>query len=205
MKQPIALPALFLAALLATACANGPRPLLSDPEVTVAAMRDAWEKDNVGLFLHTLGRPVLKEYSEHRLRLGWSSIRPLVGDFVSSARVVEIADYPAQPLTEYASGSWVWPEPGAPLKRVRLISEGEVEDFLFALETDDPPEQAIQARGFYIGDRYYVRTEHMSAATYLFVDSPESERTHWRLIFPYQPFQLDGPLTQRLIDRMGAD
>lgn len=204
MKCMIALLCLSCAALLATSCASSQKPVLRQPEVAVTTMRDAFDKDDVGLFLHTLGRPVLKEYSEHIIRIGWSDIRPHVGSFVQSAKVVEVADHAREKPAASAQG-FVWPNEGARLKRVRLSVDGTTEDFLFELEVDDAPETAKQARGFWIGDRFFVKTEHNSPETYLVDDSPESDRTHWRLVFPYYPFQREGQLTRKLQDQLAAE
>lgn len=203
MKTLVACLAFCLAALLAGACATSPKPLLHEPQAAVGAMRDAIEKNDVGLFLHTLGRPVLKEYGEQRLRLGWSGIRPHLANFVGPASVVEVKEYQSPGRNDSIPSGWViWPEPGAKLMRVRLELDGEQEDFLFALEVDLPPAQSLQSRGFYIGDNWYAVTEHDSPQTYLVKDSPESERTHWRMVFPYYWFQNEGPLTQRLLDEL---
>lgn len=139
------------------------------------------------------------------LRIGWSEIRPKVGSFIDAATVVEVADYRAGRPDPLAPAGFVWPEDGAPLMRLRLRLQGEEEDFLFQREIDDPPANAKQSRGFWIGDRYFVRTEHPSPDTYLQEDSPESERTHWRLVFPYQPFQRKGPLTYRLQRELNSE
>jgi hypothetical protein len=194
----IALGCLLYAGFSVTGCAAGPRPQLTDPDVSVRVMRDAFEKDDVALFLHTLSRPVLREYNEHLIRVGWSDIRPRVGEFVEDARVVEVEDVHALPVDPSASRSYVWPVESARLRRVRITVGDVHEDFLFTLEVDAPPPAARQARGFWVGDGYYVRTEHPSPQTYLTEDSPESERTHWRLVFPYHPYQHNGRLSARL-------
>lgn len=165
-------------------------------------MRDAYEQDDAGLFLHTLGKPVLREYSEHIIRVGWGEIRPSVGAFVERAEFVEAVEYREGERDLNVPKDFVWPDKDAKLMRVRLRLEGEEEDFLLEREVDDPPEQSKQAIGFWIGDRYYVKSEHVSPKTYEFEDSPESERTHWRIVFPYHPFQQNGPLTARLIETM---
>lgn len=165
-------------------------------------MRSAYREDDAGLFLHTLGKPVLREYSEHIIRVGWNEIRPGVGEFIERAELVEIEDYRERERAMNVPADYVWPEDGAPLKRVRLRLDGQEEDFLLELEIDDAPETSKQATGFWIGDRYYVKREHVSPKTYLTDDSPESERTHWRIVFPYHPFQNQGPLTARLIDSL---
>jgi hypothetical protein len=174
------------------------RPQLVQPQTTIKVMRDAYREDDAGLFLHTLGRPVLREYSEHLVRVGWSEIRPKVGAFVDAAEVVEAEKYRAENRDVLVSSDFVWPEPDAELMRVRLRLGNDEEDFLFEQELDDAPETAKQAKGFWIGDRYFVRSEHPSPGTYQLGDSPESERTQWRLVFPYHPFQQNGPLTARL-------
>jgi hypothetical protein len=197
-KGRVACLALLCAGFVAFGCASGPRPQLTDPEVTVRAMRDAFEKDDVALFLHTLGRPVLREYNEHLIRVGWGDFRPRVGDFVEGARVVEIEDVQPLPHDPTASRSFVWPAESARLRRVRIAVGEAHEDFLFAREVDEPPATARQARGFWVGDRYFVQTEHPSPATYLTDDSPEAERVHWRLVFPYYPYQHNGQLSTRL-------
>lgn len=203
MKTPFACLAFCLAALLSGACTTSPKPLLNEPQVTVAVMREAVEKDDARLFLHTLGRPVLKEYGEQRLQLGWSGMRPHLANFIGPASVVEFNEYQSPGRHADIPSGWViWPEPGAKLMRVRLALDGEEEDFLFALEVDDPPAQSLQSRGFYVGDNWYAVTEHDSPQTYLVKDSPESERTHWRMVFPYYWFQKEGPLTHRLLDEL---
>ena len=165
-------------------------------------MRDAYREDDAGLFLHTLGKPVFHKYSEHIIRVGWSEIRPSVGSFVEEAEVVETEEYRESKRDVNVPSDFVWPDDDAKLMRVRLRLDGEEEDFLLEREVDDAPEQSKQAIGFWIGDRYYVKREHVSPKTYLTEDSPESERTHWRIVFPYYPFQHNGPLTARLIDTM---
>lgn len=198
MKTTCALFALILAGLLSTACTSTTRPVLKDPQTTIEVMRASYREDDSGLFLHTLGRPVLREYSEHLLRVGWSEIRPHVGEFIDRAEVVSVNDFGSQKPDPLAPADFVWPEEDTKLKVVRLRLDGEEEDFLFELEVDDAPENTTQADGFWIGDRYFVKTEHPSPKTYLTEDSPEAERTHWRLVFPYYPFQQSGPLTARL-------
>ena len=93
MKKSFAPLALIFAALLSAACTVTTRPLLKDPETTVDVMRRSYHDDDAGLFLHTLGRPVLREYSEHLLRVGWSEIRPKVGEFIDRAEVISVNDY----------------------------------------------------------------------------------------------------------------
>ncbi|MCC6463987.1 MAG: hypothetical protein IT463_01455 [Planctomycetes bacterium] len=190
-----------------TACASGPRPLLDSPDAAVTAMRDAYRQDEPGLFLHCLSRPVLKVYSEHVLRVGWSEIRPRVGDLVAAAEVVSRDSYQApQPLPlPLPPEGCVNPEAGLPLLRVRLRVQGREEDFLFQREVDPAPPAARQAAGFWVGDRYFVRSEHPSPQTYLFEDSPEEGRTHWRLVFPYAPFQQGGELTRLLQEKLAAE
>lgn len=205
MKQPIACLALICAGLLAAACSVTARPRLIQPRTSIEVMRDAYREDDPSLFLHTLGRPVLREYSEHMLRIGWSEIRPRVGAFIDRAEVVEVNDYRAPRPDPLAPPGFVWPDDGTPLMRLRLRLDGEEEDFLFQQEIDAPPTNARQSRGFWIGDRYFIRTEHPSPDTYLDVDSPEAERTHWRLVFPYHPFQRQGPLTARLQQELNTE
>ena len=102
-------------------------------------MRDAYREDDPSLFLHTLGRPVLREYSEHMLRVGWSEIRPRVGAFIDRAKVVEVTDYRAPRPDPLAPAGFVWPDDGAPLMRLRLRLDNDEEDFLFQQEIDDAP------------------------------------------------------------------
>lgn len=204
MKTTLACLALICAGLLASACSVTARPRLIEPRTSIDVMRDAYREDNPSLFLHTLGRPVLREYSEHMLRVGWSEIRPRVGAFIDAATVVEVADYRAPRFDPLAPKGFVWPD-DAPLMRLRLRLDDDEEDFLFQQEVDDPPPTAKQARGFWIGDRYFIRTEHPSPDTYLVEDSPELERTHWRLVFPYYPFQQQGPLTARLQQELNTE
>lgn len=205
MIRTITAIALILAGFAATGCATTPRPTLVDPEETVDVMHDAYLEDDPGLFLHTLGRPVLREYSEHLLRVGWSDIRPRVGEFVEGAEVVEVEDFEPVASDPLVDPAFVWPDDGAPLARVRLRVDGRQEDFLFQQEVDPPAELSKQARGFWIGDSYYVRTEHPSPATYLVEDSPEDERTHWRIVFPFHPFQHNGELTRALQQRLADE
>lgn len=205
MKFAPASTALILAGLLATACTTTTRPLLTDPQTTVGVMRDSYHEDDAGLFLHTLGRPVLREYSEHLLRVGWSEIRPKVGEFIDKAEIVSVSDYEAIQADPLAPVDFVWPDDQIDLKVVRLRLDGDEEDFLFAREIDEAPENTRQAQGFWVGDRYYVKTQHPSPKTYMEGDSPESERTHWRLVFPYYPFQKNGPLTARLQETIAGD
>ncbi|MHC4839934.1 MAG: hypothetical protein ACYTDT_03095 [Planctomycetota bacterium] len=193
---------LILAGLQATACATTETRQLKNPETTVAVMRDAFNEDESSLFLHCLSKQVLSRYSEHVIRIGWSDIRPGVGEFVSVAKVVEVKEFDAADYDPLVAEDFVWPTDGAVLKRVKLSVEGDTEDFLFEREVDDPPSNAKQARGFWIGDQYIVRTEHDSPETYQDEDSPESERVQWRLVFPYYPFQSNGALTARLQRQM---
>lgn len=193
------------AGLIASACATVERPVLRTPQTTVDVMREAYDEDNASLFLHTLGGPVKDKYSEHMLIIGWGDIRPLVGDFIESAEVVSVDDYDGTRFDPLVPVDFVWPRDGAKLKKVRLSVDGEEEDFLFEQEIDPPAERSKQARGFWIGDRYYVRTQHHSPGTYLVGDSPEDERTHWRLVFPYHPFQSDGALTRRMQQRLARE
>lgn len=188
----------MLAGLVATGCVTTPRPQLTEPEKTIDAVRDAYQQDDAGLFLHTLGKPVLREYSEHIIRVGWGEIRPRVGSFVEQAEVVSVEDFREASRDVNVDPGFVWPDDRAQLKRVRLRLDGKEEDFLLQQEVDDAPEQSKQADGFWIGDRYFVKREHASPKTYLTEDSPEDERTHWRLVFPYYPFQNNGPLTAML-------
>jgi hypothetical protein len=198
LKVHVALIALIVAGFAASACTMTTRPTLLQPADSVDTMRRAYREDDPSLFLHTLGRPVLREYSEHLLRVGWSDIRPHVGGFVDQANVVESAEYRETARESADPRGFVRPDQGAPLMRLRLRIDNDEEDFLFQREVDDAPEGATQAKGFWIGDRYYIRSEHPSPGTYLETDSPEAERTHWRIVFPYYPFQREGPLTYRL-------
>ncbi|MDC1142759.1 hypothetical protein OAU50_06680 [Planctomycetota bacterium] len=193
---------LILAGLQATGCATVETQQLVDPQTTVDVMRHAFSEDESSLFLHCLSRSVLSRYSEHVIRVGWSDIRPSVGEFVEHANVIEIEDYDAEKNDPLVPEDFVWPTEGAQLKRVTLRVENDTEDFLFEREVDDPPADAKQARGFWIGDQYIVRTEHDSPQTYQDKSSPESERVQWRLVFPYHPFQANGALTAKLQSKM---
>lgn len=205
LNRTIAALSLLLAALVAASCTSVTRPVLRQPADSVAAMRQAYDQDDAGLFLHTLSRPVLSEYSEHILRVGWSDIRPNVGDFVMQAKVVSDVEYRLPRAELNVPRGFVMPDRDAPLRAVRLRVGDKQENFLFQLEVDAPTEDSVQARGFWIGDRYFVRTEHASPQTYLVKDSPEAERTHWRLVFPYYLFQAEGELTRALQERLNAE
>lgn len=196
---------LLVPALVLCACALGPRPVLTSPETSVGTLREAFFRDDPSLFLHCLASPVLGEYSEHTLRIGWSEIRPQVGAFVEKARVVSVGEYTAPALEPMPAAGFVRPTRGAALKKVVLELDGRRETFLFQREVDPAPETAKQARGFWIGDHYFVRTEHPSADTYLVEDSPEKDRTHWRLVFPYEPFQRNGDLTRMLQEKLQSE
>lgn len=202
LKKIIVVLCLCMAGLLATACSITGTRQLKNPQTTVGVMRDAFNENESSLFLHCLSKPVLDQYSEHIIRIGWSDIRPAIGEFVESAEVVKVEDYKAEKYDPLVSEDFVWPAEGARLKRVRLKVDGGTEDFLFTQEVDPPPANSKQARGFWIGDRYIVRTEHGSPQSYLEDNSPKSERTHWRLVFPYHPFQSHGLLTAKLQTKM---
>jgi hypothetical protein len=205
MKATTACCALMLTGLLACACSTTTRPQLVKPETTIEVMRDAYRENDSGLFLHTLSRPVLAEYSEHLIRVGWGEIRPRVGAFVDAAEIVSVEEFRAPKPDPLAPADFVWPDEDSKLMRVRLRLEGEEEDFLFEQELDPPPPDAKQARGFWIGDRYIIRTEHPSPESYLRGDSPEADRTQWRIVFPYHPFQKDGPLTRKLQEQLASE
>ncbi|MCC6575594.1 MAG: hypothetical protein IT462_17580 [Planctomycetes bacterium] len=195
---------LLLLALLACSCVSGKRPVLREPRDSLDAMRAAFERDDSGLFIHTLASPVLKRYSEYVIRLGWGEIRPNIGGLVARARLVEVEAYTTvQP--DDVGGSYVWPKGGVEGKRARLQVDGEWEDFLFVHEVDPAPENAKQATGFWVGDRYYIRREHDSPETYMTEDAPEKDRTHWRLVFPYYPFQREGKLGLKLQQEMARE
>lgn len=191
-----------MAGLQVTACTTTGARQLKDPQTTVAVMRQAFSEDESSLFLHCLSRQVLSQYSEHIIRIGWSDIRPAVGEFIDDAEVIEVVDYHAEKYDPLVPEDFVWPSDGVALKRVQLRVGADAEYFLFEREVDDPPANAKQARGFWIGDKYIVRTEHESPQTYLDEDSPESERVQWRLVFPYYPFQSQGKLTAKLQAKM---
>jgi hypothetical protein len=205
MKATTACCALMLTGLLASACSTTTRPQLLKPETTIEVMRDAYRENDSGLFLHTLSRPVLAEYSEHLIRVGWGEIRPRVGAFVDAAEIVSVEEFRAIKPDPLAPADFVWPDEDSNLMRVRLRLEGEEEDFLFEQELDPPPPDAKQARGFWIGDRYIIRTEHPSPESYLRGDSPEADRTQWRIVFPYYPFQKEGPLTRKLQEQLASE
>lgn len=205
MKSPIAPLALTVAALLAAACTTTARPQLKRPETAIEVMRDAYRENDSGLFLHTLSRPVLKEYSEHLIRVGWGEIRPKVGAFVDAAEVVSVSEYRAIQPDPLVPADFVWPDKDAKLMVLRLRLDGEEEDFLFEQEVDPAPEQSKQARGFWIGDRFVHRNEHPTPQTYLREDSPEEDRTQWRIVFPYYPFQSSGPLTRKLQEQLASE
>jgi len=196
---------LVLPALLLCACASGPKPVLVSPDATVGSMREAFFRDDASLFIHCLGSPVLGAYSEYTLRVGWSEIRPQVGSFVENAKVTSVQDFRTPALEPMPAQGFVRPDRDAQLKRAVLELDGKRESFLFQREIDPAPETARQAKGFWVGDRYFVRSEHPSAETYLVEDSPEKERTHWRLVFPYEPFQRSGELTRLLQEKLAAE
>lgn len=195
----------LLPAVMLCACASGPKPVLSSPDVAVGSMREAFFRDDASLFIHCLGSPVLGEYSEYTLRVGWSDIRPKVGSFVDKATIVSVQDYRAPALEPLPASGFVRPSADAQLKRVVLELDGKREQFLFQREVDPAPQTSRQASGFWVGDRYFVRGEHPSAETYLVEDSPEKDRTHWRLVFPYEPFQRSGELTRMLQEQLAAE
>lgn len=195
----------ILPLLLLGACATAPQPLLDSPATTVDQMRVAFDEDDPSRFIHCLARPVLREYSQHTLRVGWSELRPLVGDMVTDARVLSVEDWPMPIQEPLPARGYVRPVHGAPLRRMVLQVGKRTESFLFQREIDPPPETAAQSKGFYIGDKWFVSTEHVSPRTYLVDDSPESGRTHWRLVFPYEPFQAGGAITRLFQQRMAGD
>lgn len=191
--------------LLAACVGGGPRPLLREPSDSLDAMRAAFDRDDSSLFIHTLSAPVLKRYSEYVIRLGWGEIRPRIGAMVKRAKFVSIADYRTPDPVPGVGGDFVWPKSGLDARRVRLAVDDDWEDFLFVREVDPPPEDAAQSKGFWVGDRYFVRREHDSPQTYLTQDVPEKDRTHWRLVFPFFPFQRHGKLGRLLQDEMSRE
>lgn len=188
----------LLPALLLCACASGPRPVLETPQESVQAMRKAFFQDEPGLFIHCLSGPVLDEYNEQTIRIGWSKIKPLVGELVERSQVIKVEDFQAALREPMPSAGFVRPSRDTRLIRVVLQVDGKRESLLFQREVDPPPPTSRQAQGFWIGDRYFVRGEHPAPDTYLVEDSPEQQRTHWRLVFPYEPFQLDGEISGML-------
>lgn len=195
-----AISALALCALCA--CTSTPAPVLDTPEAAVECMRRSYAQDDSSLFIHALSSPVTREVSTHTIQVGWSEIRPLVGGFVERTRVIEAAKYVAPSAGPPPARGFVRPTPDAALMRVVLELDGKRESVLFQREVDPAPPTAKQAKGFWIGDRYFVRTEHPSAGTYLTEDSPEKDRTHWRLVFPYEPFQGGGELSRMLREKL---
>lgn len=190
---------LLAAALLCAACSvSGARPVLRTPEDSLSAMRGAYANDDPGLFLHTLAAQTLKRYSEYTIRLGWGELRPHIGKLVEEAKVVGVHDYSTPARDGLASDTFVWPREGLRAKRVRLSLRGAEEDFLFLSEIDPPPEQSKQAEGIWIGSRWYTRREHRALFAYADQDVPEKDRTHWRLCFPFYPFQKDGKIAALL-------
>lgn len=205
--KPQAILALLLLALPLSACAvTGKRPVLRTPEDSLSAMRQAWADDDSGLFLHTLAADTLKRYSEHTIRLGWSELRPHLGSLVEQAKVAAVSDYLTPGRDRAAPDAYVWPQANTRAKRVRLRLRDVEEDFLFVQEVDAPPEKSRQALGVWIGSRWYTRREHRALNAYAQDDVPEKDRTHWRLVFPFYPFQKDGKiaaLLQQEIARAG--
>ena len=172
--------------------------MLRTPQDSLSAMRSAYEQDDVGLFLHTVAAPVLKRYSEYTIRLGWDQLRPQVGKLVAESKIVEVSDYVTPGIDAAAPPENIWPKDGVRGKRVRLGVKGAEEDFLFLQEVDPPPQGSKQASGVWIGDRYFTKREHRSLGTYVSNDVPEKDRTHWRLVFPFYPFQKDGQIAALL-------
>lgn len=197
----------FCLALLCSACAvTTKRPVLRTPEDSLSAMRSAYAADDSGLFLHTLAADTLKRYSEHTIRIGWGELRPNLGALVEQAKVAQVDDYIVPGRDRAAPEAYVWPAAGVRAKRVRLRLRDSEEDFLFVQEVDAPPEKSKQAMGVWIGSRWYTRREHRALSTYAQDDVPEKDRTHWRLVFPFFPFQKDGKiaaLLQQEIARAG--
>jgi hypothetical protein len=189
-------------AILLCACQSTPRPLLDSPQSAVDCMRDAYNNDDASLFIHTLSAPVLTEVSSHTIIIIWSEIRPRVGELVARAKIVEVADYTAPVLEPLPPANFVRPTRDRKLMRLVLELDGKRESVLFQREVDAAPPTAKQAKGFWIGDRYFVKSEHPSPDTYLVEDSPEKERTHWRLVFPYEPFQREGELSRMLQQKL---
>ncbi len=198
--------AFIFAALCVCSCVGGgPRPVLREPTDSLDAMRAAYERDDAGLFIHTLSGPVLARYSEYVIKIGWGEIRPRVGELVKRARVGEVSEYQTETPELGAGGDYIWPEEGQKARRVQLVIGDKSEDFLFVRETDPAPENAKQAKGFWVGDHYFVRREHDSPQTYMTEDAPEKDRTHWRLVFPYYPFQREGELGRMLRDELSRE
>lgn len=186
-------------ALLCASCAvTGKRPVLRTPEDSLGAMRRAYASDDSGLFLHTLASETLKRYSEHTIRIGWGELRPHLGNLVEEAKVVAVREYVTPGRDSAADDTFVWPPAGERARRVRLALRGAEEEFLFVSETDPPPEKSKQAAGVWIGSRYYTRREHRALNTYAQDDVPEKDRTHWRLVFPFYPFQKQGQIAAML-------
>jgi len=196
---------LFLAGALLCSCQSSPLPRLDSPQAAVECMRAAYRDNDPSLFIHTLGAPVFDEVSAHTIRVAWGEIRPVVGTFVDGLRVIEEGDYRVPDREPLPAQGFVRPRPGTPLKKLVLELDGARESVLFERETDPAPPTAVQAPGFWIGDRYFVKSEHPSPQTYLVDDSPESDRTHWRLVFPYEAFQREGELTRKLVEKLRAE
>jgi len=186
----------------AASCASTDLPRLENPDDTVDALRSAFNKDEVELFLHCLSQPVKKKFSPHTIRIAWGEIRPLIGELAKDAEVEVDGEYKYIEPDPNAPDGYVWPNPESQLLRVTLRIEGRSEHFLLVRETDDPPENSKQAVGFWINDTYHTRNAHGSPDTYLTNDSPPEERTHWRLVLPYYPFQNRGELTRELLNAM---
>lgn len=198
---------LVAVALMATSCAPVPKTKFASPADTLEGMRRAIDTDSPLLFMSTLSAEALDQHGT-AIRLGWNEVRERIVFLKDELAILEDATFVPSGRQNFppdVDEAYVWPDYRVerPYRRLRLRIpfDGEVfeEDFLFVRELDDPEVNTDQSPWIQVGDQWYLRDFHPNPERYAGKEGTLEERTSWRAVYPYFPFQRGSRLVARFL------
>ncbi|NUQ34212.1 MAG: hypothetical protein HUU29_04655 [Planctomycetaceae bacterium] len=193
-------------ALVSCAIPNGARVTLDTPETAVRHMESAFAGDDVDAFLFTLSEETLAKY-ETKILVAWEDVREMF--YFRDVKVTGEEAYKPEYENPGATSDYVFPKRGKPARKVRARIEVDGkhydEDFLFVQEIDPPRDNTMDSPYIRVRDETIPRHEHPTPDRYATEREDARSRTHWRLIYPYYPFQSRSKLARDLMNKLGGE
>ncbi len=177
------------------------------PQATLAAGRHAIQEKKALAFLDILSVETRQKH-ETTFLLGWKEVQDLFSFLAEDVEIAELdQDYTLASFSdEDIPEEYVWPTPHKPSFRLRLKIpyKGQIywEDFLFVQEVDPEEKNTKNSQWIQVGLHEYLRSQHPTPYRYQTPGKSLQERTNWRILYPYYPFQSKSKLAATIVQEL---
>lgn len=202
--------ALTLLAGSFSACASDGRHL-REPTDTLNLVQESLREDRALKFMGALSRDVRDQWGDTILA-GWFAVRDQFAFLADDVKVMSSAPFTPAAPTDFASTpegqQYIWPDPasGRPFRKltISVTFKGELftEDLLLVQELDPIPDNTSESPWVRVGEQWIWRADHPNPARHADRPPSEEERSNWRLVYPYHPFQANSAFSKRLLQEL---